>query len=72
MSDSRHRYGTEPAVGAAIKKSGIPRSKIFITTKVRHPLAYLPYKTLTCSAVEHRVSYTMVSYSRIRLMGQYG
>lgn len=37
MSDSRYRYGTEPAVGAAIKKSGIPRSKIFITTKVRHP-----------------------------------
>lgn len=27
-------YGTEPAVGAAIKKSGIPRSKIFITTKL--------------------------------------
>lgn len=27
-------YGTEPAVGAAIKKSGIPRSQIFITTKL--------------------------------------
>ena len=27
-------YGTEPAVGKAIKKSGIPREKIFITTKL--------------------------------------
>lgn len=27
-------YGTEPAVGAAIKKSGIPRSELFITTKL--------------------------------------
>lgn len=27
-------YGTEPAVGAAVKKSGIPRSQIFITTKL--------------------------------------
>ncbi|KAL8804406.1 MAG: hypothetical protein Q9182_002601 [Xanthomendoza sp. 2 TL-2023] len=32
--DTAHIYGTEPAVGAAIKKSGIPRSKIFITTKL--------------------------------------
>lgn len=27
-------YGTEPAVGAAIQKSGIPRADIFITTKL--------------------------------------
>jgi alcohol dehydrogenase (NADP+) len=27
-------YGTEPAVGTAIKKSGIPRSELFITTKL--------------------------------------
>lgn len=27
-------YGTEPAVGRAIKKSGIPRKDIFITTKL--------------------------------------
>ncbi|KAL8776078.1 MAG: hypothetical protein Q9194_003397 [Teloschistes cf. exilis] len=27
-------YGTEPACGAAIKKSGIPRSTLFITTKL--------------------------------------
>ena len=27
-------YGTEPAVGRAVKKSGIPREDIFITTKL--------------------------------------
>ncbi|KAL8947532.1 MAG: hypothetical protein Q9222_006193 [Ikaeria aurantiellina] len=32
--DTARIYGTEPACGAAIKKSGIPRSKIFITTKL--------------------------------------
>ncbi|KAL8926467.1 MAG: hypothetical protein Q9172_001770 [Xanthocarpia lactea] len=32
--DTARIYGTEPAVGAAIKESGIPRSKIFITTKL--------------------------------------
>lgn len=32
--DTARIYGTEPAVGAAIKKSGIPRSEIFITTKL--------------------------------------
>ena len=32
--DTARVYGTEPAVGAAIKKSGIPREEIFITTKL--------------------------------------
>lgn len=32
--DTARVYGTEPAVGAAIKNSGIPRSEIFITTKL--------------------------------------
>ncbi|KAG8533279.1 uncharacterized protein KY384_002062 [Bacidia gigantensis] len=32
--DTARVYGTEPAVGRAIKKSGIPRSEIFITTKL--------------------------------------
>lgn len=32
--DTAAVYGTEPHVGAAIKKSGIPRSELFITTKV--------------------------------------
>ncbi|TGO24253.1 hypothetical protein BPAE_0108g00460 [Botrytis paeoniae] len=32
--DTARAYGTEPACGAAIKKSGIPRSELFITTKL--------------------------------------
>jgi len=32
--DTARIYGTEPAVGEAIKKSGIPRSEIFVTTKL--------------------------------------
>jgi len=32
--DTARIYGTEPMVGAAIKKSGIPRSELFITTKL--------------------------------------
>ncbi|KAH7095813.1 NADP-dependent oxidoreductase domain-containing protein [Paraphoma chrysanthemicola] len=32
--DTARVYGTEPSVGAAIKKSDIPRSEIFITTKL--------------------------------------
>lgn len=32
--DTARIYGTEPAVGQAIKKSGVPRDEIFITTKL--------------------------------------
>ncbi|MCJ1345054.1 hypothetical protein MMC31_003259 [Peltigera leucophlebia] len=32
--DTARIYGTEPAVGRAVKKSGIPREEIFITTKL--------------------------------------
>ena len=32
--DTARIYGTEPAVARAIKRSGIPREKIFITTKL--------------------------------------
>ncbi|KAL2871024.1 aldo/keto reductase [Aspergillus lucknowensis] len=32
--DTARVYGTEKAVGAAIRKSGIPRSEIFLTTKL--------------------------------------
>ncbi|KAI8936242.1 hypothetical protein NX059_006666 [Plenodomus lindquistii] len=32
--DTARIYGTEPAVGAAIAKCGIPRSEIFLTTKL--------------------------------------
>jgi diketogulonate reductase-like aldo/keto reductase len=29
-----YSYGTEPAVGRAIKQSGVPRSEIFVTSKL--------------------------------------
>jgi alcohol dehydrogenase (NADP+) len=32
--DTAHIYGTEEAVGRAIKNSGVPRGEIFITTKL--------------------------------------
>ncbi|KAJ5242019.1 uncharacterized protein N7469_000346 [Penicillium citrinum] len=32
--DTARCYGTEPAVGRAIKKSGIPRSELFVTSKL--------------------------------------
>ncbi|KAL8667433.1 MAG: hypothetical protein Q9202_000649 [Teloschistes flavicans] len=32
--DTARIYGTEPACGAAIRKSGVPRSSLFITTKL--------------------------------------
>jgi 2,5-diketo-D-gluconate reductase B len=34
--DTARKYGTEDAVGAAIKQSGVPRAELFITTKVSH------------------------------------
>ncbi|WP_019775496.1 aldo/keto reductase [Streptococcus sobrinus] len=34
LLDTAAAYGNEEAVGAAIKKSGIPRQKIFLTTKL--------------------------------------
>ena len=32
--DTARIYGTEPGVGAAVKKSGLPRDQLFITTKL--------------------------------------
>lgn len=32
--DTAHIYGTEPMVGKGIRKSGVPRDQIFITTKL--------------------------------------
>lgn len=35
-------YGTETELGIALKESGIPRSKFFITTKIIFNLADIP------------------------------
>ncbi len=34
--DTARKYGTEPAVGEALRASKLPRSEIFLTTKVSH------------------------------------
>jgi 2,5-diketo-D-gluconate reductase B len=34
--DTARKYGTEAAAGEAIRRSGVPRSELFITTKVSH------------------------------------
>jgi diketogulonate reductase-like aldo/keto reductase len=34
--DTARKYGTEAAVGEAIRRSGVPRHELFITTKVSH------------------------------------
>jgi len=34
--DTARKYGTEPAVGEAIRASGVPREDVFLTTKVSH------------------------------------
>jgi diketogulonate reductase-like aldo/keto reductase len=34
--DTARKYGTEPAVGEAMRASGLPRGDIFLTTKVSH------------------------------------
>src|SRR3978361_2125139 len=34
--DTARKYGTERAVGEAIRASGVPRGEIFLTTKVSH------------------------------------
>jgi len=34
--DTARKYGTEPAVGEAMRASGVPRRDIFLTTKVSH------------------------------------
>lgn len=34
LIDTAHIYGNEEAVGKAIKKSGVPRNEIFVTTKL--------------------------------------
>lgn len=38
--DTARIYGTEPAVGRAIKKSGVPREEIFLVTKASSPPAF--------------------------------
>ena len=36
--DTAHGYGTEGAVGRAVRASGVPREELFITTKLAYDL----------------------------------
>ena len=40
--DGAEAYSTEPELGAAIKASGVPRSKLFVTTKVLPHISDIP------------------------------
>lgn len=40
--DGAEFYNTEPELGAAIKESGVPREKLFVTTKVINNIADIP------------------------------
>lgn len=42
MADHISVYNTEPELGQAIKESGIPREKLFITTKVHQNVKDIP------------------------------
>ena len=39
LVDTAQMYGNEQAVGEGIRQSGIPRSEIFVTTKIYRPSA---------------------------------
>ncbi len=40
--DTAWKYGTEEGVGAGMRKSGVPRREIFLTTKVSHEYLHAP------------------------------
>ena len=40
--DGAETYGTEPDLGQAIRESGLPREKLFVTTKVKENVADIP------------------------------
>jgi diketogulonate reductase-like aldo/keto reductase len=40
--DGSDAYGTEEEIGAAIKESGVPRQKLFVTTKVLEGIYDVP------------------------------
>ncbi|KAK9450133.1 NADP-dependent oxidoreductase domain-containing protein [Limtongia smithiae] len=54
--DAAEVYGTEPEVGVAIKESGIPRSELFVTTKIFKSIGD-PRKALETSLAKLQLDY---------------
>ena len=63
--DTAWKYGSEPAVGNGIKKSGVPRKDIFLTTKVSHE--YLRAADFARS-VEESLSHLQTDYVDLLLV----
>jgi 2,5-diketo-D-gluconate reductase A len=52
LIDTAQMYGNEREVGNAVRRSGIPREEIFVTTKLNnsnHVWSYWAFPMLTCS-----------------------
>lgn len=54
--DCADAYGTEAELGVAIKESGVPREKLFITTKVQDNVLNIP-KAIDDSLEKLQLSY---------------
>ncbi|KAL4912160.1 NADP-dependent oxidoreductase domain-containing protein [Aspergillus aurantiobrunneus] len=54
--DGAEVYGTESELGVAIKESGVPREKLFVTTKVNQNIADIP-KAIGASLEKLQLSY---------------